>query len=334
MGDVLHTLPALTDAVQAIPNLEIDWVVEPAFADIPSWHPAVKKIIPFNLRKWRHHVLSAETWKQFFKFLKNLREKKYDLVIDAQGLIKSGAVGLFARGPSHGYDESAVRDKRGSWFYRHKHTIENLSEKNAVQKNRELFSKILNYPLPNTENNFSIDTTKLPKLDFSTEKEYYVFLHGTTWDTKLYPEIYWQDLIARCDKNNIPVYLPWGNETEKNRAERIVKNSTFAKVLPRLSISMMATLLNNAKAIVAVDTGFGHLAAALEKPTIALYGPTDAKRLAIPGKNQLLLQANFPCSPCNSRDCTYIKTHTANITPPCFSTIGPHIVWNHLSSLK
>ena len=93
MGDVLHTLPALTDAANAIPNLEIDWVVEPAFADIPSWHPAVKKIIPFNLRKWRHHVLSAETWKQFFKFLKDLREKKYDLVIDAQGLIKSGAVG-------------------------------------------------------------------------------------------------------------------------------------------------------------------------------------------------------------------------------------------------
>ena len=96
----------------------------------------------------------------------------------------------------------------------------------------------------------------------------------------------------------------------------------------------MATLLNGAKAIVTVDTGFGHLAGALEKPTIALYGPTDAKRLAIPGKNQTLLQANFPCSPCNSRECLYAKTHQTEVMPACFATINPDIVWEKLKQIK
>lgn len=327
MGDVIHTLPALTDAYQTIPTLEVDWVIEPTFADIASWHPAVKNIIPFNLRKWRHHLFAKETWLSFFQFWRQLRKKKYDLIIDAQGLVKSLCIALCAHGPTHGYGKNAIRDPLCSYFYRHRYGLIHSEQENAIQKNRVFFSKILGYPKPTIEHNFSIDTTKLKVLDFLLEKNYLVFLHGTTWDTKLYPEEYWQALVTHCDKHAITVYLPWGNDTEKNRAETLAKNSVFAKVLPKLSISTMATVLNNAMAIVSVDTGFGHLCAALEKPTIALYGPTDAKRLAIAGNNQLLLQADFPCSPCNSRDCLYAKTHTVTIMPPCFSTIGPDRVW-------
>src|SRR3990167_10932775 len=89
MGDLIHSLPALTDAMNAIPNLEVDWVVEPAFKDIPSWHPAVKNIIIISLRKWWKNKFNISTYTEIKKFLHRLREKKYDLIIDAQGLLKS-----------------------------------------------------------------------------------------------------------------------------------------------------------------------------------------------------------------------------------------------------
>jgi heptosyltransferase-1 len=331
MGDVIHSLPALTDARIAIPTLEIDWVVEPAFADIPSWHPAVKNIIPLPLRQWRKNIFSRKTLSEAKHFYKHLRAKKYDLVIDAQGLLKSAIITKLARGKKVGFDKHSAREGLSSYFYQQSFAVD--KNKQAILRTRELFSTALNYPLPNTAPHFSIDPQKLPALDFTLENKYIVFLHGTTWDTKLYPEIYWQELISRCDAANLPVYLPWGNEVERNRAEQLTKNSAFAKVLPRLSISKMATVLQHASAVVTVDTGFGHLSAALEKPTISLYGPTNGARLSITGKNQILLQATFPCSPCNSRECLYAKTHTVDIMPPCFSTIGPDMVWKKLQEI-
>ena len=57
MGDVIHTLPALTDARRAYPDIQFDWVVEEGFAEIPSWHPAVDRVIPVAIRRWRKNLL-------------------------------------------------------------------------------------------------------------------------------------------------------------------------------------------------------------------------------------------------------------------------------------
>lgn len=328
MGDVIHTLPALTDALQAIPNLEVDWAIEPAFADIASWHPAVKNIILIKTRKWKKNIFSLHNIREFLNDYSRYRNKRYDLVIDAQGLIKSAIIAFLAKGKVYGYNKHSARESFASFFYHEKYAV--VKNQNAIVRTRELFSKILHYSLPTTPFNFSIDTKKLPSLDFLLPEKYYVFLHATTWDTKLYPNEYWIDLLKRCEQEGITVYLPWGNETEKNRAEMLAQTSDIAKVLPRLSISQMATVLNNATAIISVDTGFGHLSAALNKKTITLYGPTDAKYLGIPSQNQCLLQADFQCSPCKSRVCIYAKTHKVTIMPPCFETIGPEVVWEKL----
>ena len=94
MGDVIHTLPALTDAGIMVKDISFDWVVEESFAEIPSWHKLVNKIIPIALRRWRKHPIKMLTSGEWQKFRSNLKSEKYDLIIDAQGLIKSAVTEL------------------------------------------------------------------------------------------------------------------------------------------------------------------------------------------------------------------------------------------------
>ena len=98
MGDVIHMLPALTDAGAAIPGIQFDWVVEEGFAQIPGWHPLVDRTIPIAFRRWRKKIFKYIKSGEITRFLKDLRKTKYDAVIDAQGLLKSAIVTKAARG--------------------------------------------------------------------------------------------------------------------------------------------------------------------------------------------------------------------------------------------
>jgi heptosyltransferase-1 len=85
LGDVIHTLPAVTDARRANRRLEFDWVVEENFVEVPGWHPAVGRVIPVALRRWRKNVLGTLRSGEFSAFRKDIKREHYDLVIDAQG---------------------------------------------------------------------------------------------------------------------------------------------------------------------------------------------------------------------------------------------------------
>lgn len=330
MGDVIHTLPALTDAQKAIPALQIDWVVEPAFADIPAWHPAVHRIIPIALRRFRNNILKSICSGEIKTFYNAISEKKYDAIIDAQGLLKSVAVMKCATGKTHGYDKHSAREKIASYFYNKTYRV---TQAHAVTRTRQLFASVLHYPLPTTTADYAIDPRQLPPLPFNTEKKYLVFLHGTTWATKHYPNGYWRQLLTKTASDNYCVYLPWGNETEKNRAEKFAAEFSHAKVLPQLSIAHIATLLKYATAVVSGDTGFAHLCAALSTPAISLYGPTDPTYVGTMGSNQIHLAATFDCAPCHSKTCAYAKTHHTEITPACYTSIPPASVWAYLQTI-
>lgn len=142
MGDVLHTLPALTDAMQAIPGIRFDWVVEENFAQIPSWHPAVDKVLPVAIRRWRKHWFGSQQREERVLFKRELQSRQYDVVIDAQGLIKSAAlVTRLAKGVKHGQDSRSAREPFASWWYDKRHEIN--KQQHAVERTRELFAKSL-----------------------------------------------------------------------------------------------------------------------------------------------------------------------------------------------
>ena len=115
-------------------------------------------------------------------------------------------------------------------------------------------------------------------------------MHGTTRADKYWPEDYWIQLAKKLIADGFRVSLPWGNEEEHLRAERIAV-ATGAEVLPKLKLTELAALIANAKAVIAVDTGLGHLTAALDVPCISLYGPTSPLKVGAYGKGQKHLVA-------------------------------------------
>jgi len=190
-----------------------------------------------------------------------------------------------------------------------------------------LFSQALHYPLSDEMADYGIDRQQLGG---GEPQDYLVFLHGTTWPTKHWPEEYWLRLAKIAQENGLRVLLPWGSPVEEERAKRIAAQCAAAEVLPRQNLAGMAKILARAKAIVAVDTGLGHLAAALDVPTVSLYGPTDPALTGAMGRSQVHLSAVFPCAPCFSRECTYRGPEQSQVFPPCFSTVSPEKVWQAL----
>ncbi|QLX23373.1 lipopolysaccharide heptosyltransferase RfaC [Citrobacter freundii] len=289
MGDVLHTLPALTDAQRAIPGIQFDWVVEEGFAQIPSWHSAVERVIPVAIRRWRKAWFSAPIKAERKAFRDAVRLQQYDAIIDAQGLVKSAAlVTRLGRGIKHGMDWSTAREPLASLFYNCKHHI--ARQQHAVERTRELFAKSLGYTKPQSQGDYAIAQHFLNNLN-ADAGQYAVFLHATTRDDKHWPEANWRELIGQLHNAGIRIKLPWGAPHEEARAKRLADGFNYVDVLPRMSLEEIASVLAGAKFVVSVDTGLSHLTAALDRPNITLYGPTDPGLIGGYGKNQYAQQS-------------------------------------------
>lgn len=284
MGDVLHTLPALTDAANCIPNLTFDWVVEENFAQIPSWHFAVDKVIPVAIRRWRKNWFAKQIRQERHQFIQSLRHKEYDCVIDAQGLIKSAfLITRKARGIKHGLDRKSIKEPIACWFYDIKHHVS--KQLHAIERVRLLFADSLQYQLPSSIGDYAIARHFLTDLP-DDNQQYLIFLHATTRDEKHWTEAAWRELIKLIEPMGLKVKLPWGAIHEQERAIRIAQGFKHVEVLPKLSLAQVATVIAGAKAVVSVDTGLSHLTAALDRPNITLFGETDPKLIGGYGKNQ------------------------------------------------
>lgn len=282
LGDVIHTLPALSDAAAEVPGIRFDWVVEEAFAEIPSWHPAVDTVIPIALRRWRKHPLRDFTGPEWRDCRQALRKNQYDAVIDAQGLLKSAFVSRMVKAPVYGMDKYSARERLASSTYQHKIPVSR--DLHAVERTRTLFARALKYQLPQGKGDYGLRDNLAPPREGLPPG--LLFFHATARAEKLWPEDHWIELARLADKAGYPVWLPWGNEAERERAQRIAKESPSAEVLPRLDLLGLAGMLLEVNGAVAVDTGLGHLAAALDVPTVSLYGPTNTKLIGAYGRNQ------------------------------------------------
>ncbi|MDP8162597.1 lipopolysaccharide heptosyltransferase RfaC [Pasteurella skyensis] len=297
MGDVIHTLPALTDAQKAIPDLHIDWVVEKGFSEIPLWHSAVNQVIEVKIRDWRKRLLQPQMWQEWQRYKNQLQATQYDAIIDAQGLLKSSVlVTRLANGRRFGYDKKSAKEGLSSLFYNEKFAID--YQQHAVERIRQLFAKSLNYPVPQQRGDYGIAGRLMQKFaNFSQDRTasslpYIIAIHSTTRDNKHWLESYWVEVIKQICSQNIEVHLPWGNPEEKLRAERLATISSLVKVLPKWSLTELATHIAYSKAVISVDTGLSHLTASLDKLSVVLYGTTDPKLIGTYGKNQHHLYAN------------------------------------------
>jgi len=278
LGDVIHMLPAITDAAQAIPNLNVDWLVEEHFAPIPAWHPAVQNIISIAMRRWKKNLARSTTWQEIKAARQALQNKNYDLIVDSQGLLKSAIWTRMAKGARVGYDRQSIREPLASLFY--DKGLKVSRQLHAIERNRQLMALALGYPLPNSGPDYGLQglQSRLPGSPaVRLPEKSIVALHGTSRDDKLWPVEGWITLANTLQTNHHTLVLPWGNDAEHQRAQHIALHASNAMVLPKLGLNDLASVLGQAQAVVGVDTGLLHLAAGLGKPGLALYTATQPK---------------------------------------------------------
>ena len=171
---------------------------------------------------------------------------------------------------------------------------------NATGKQIEIdIESATNEDLTSTKEKWQSDWTsefiRDPKLEKYAAKtdagEYAVFLHATTRDDKHWPEEHWRELIGLLADSGIRIKLPWGAPHEEERAKRLAEGFAYVEVLPKMSLEGVARVLAGAKFVVSVDTGLSHLTAALDRPNITVYGPTDPGLIGGYGKNQMVCRA-------------------------------------------
>lgn len=320
MGDIIHTLPALADAYKFVPNLKITWVIEDAFQEIAYWHPAVERVIPISLRKFN--------LQKMLRSLKDIRAQEYDLIIDGQGLLKSAVIARLARAKKIvGFDKHSSRESIASWFYQKTYPASKMSH--AVDRLRQLFAQTFAYQIPNNID-YGVQWNNIIQVEPNI-KPYLVFLHGTTWESKHWPDEYWFALADLVAQHDLQVQVTWATPEQKARAEALASRCANVKMLPHLTLKQAANVLYNASGVVAVDTGFAHLSAALAKPMVAIYGSTDIQRNGTVGKNNINIGSKFKCAPCTRRICDYKGDRAVN--PPCLQEITPQLVWHNLSAM-
>jgi len=267
LGDVVHNMPAVTEARRRWPDAHIGWIVEEAFAPLARLHPGVNEVIAVATRRWRGRLLSPSTWQDMAAFRTRLRARQYDRVVDTQGLLRSALLAAQARGERHGYDGGSIREPIASWFYDVRHTVSKAQH--AVLRNRALAGLALDF-IPAAAIDYG-----LPRRSDPATAPYAVLLHGTSRARKEWRESDWIGLGQALREQGLNVLLPWGSEAERVRSERLAGAIKGSTVLPRRPLDETARVIANAALVVGVDTGLLHLAAAYAVPLIGIFIATD-----------------------------------------------------------
>ncbi|MFW0694365.1 lipopolysaccharide heptosyltransferase I [Aliarcobacter butzleri] len=275
MGDIIHAMVALQYIKKQYPNLQIDWFVESAFAPILENNPDINEIIKSDLKsikKDKKEIINQ------IKLIKKYEKNSYDLVIDAQGLIKSAIVSFFLGKSRVGFSKNSTREKLASFFYTKK--VDIAYDKNAIERNVKVLSQALNFEITKDD-----ILNKKPFLFYKNENEVIyeylskdkknvLFVIGASWPSKMYSKEKFAKIINNLDENCL---ITWGNEAEKDIAD-FIANISKAKVLPKLDLNSLKAIMSKVDLVIGNDTGPTHMAWALNIPSITLFGNTPGYR--------------------------------------------------------
>ncbi|WP_376703538.1 lipopolysaccharide heptosyltransferase I [Mesorhizobium sp. ISC25] len=292
MGDVIHTFPALEDARCARPDIFFDWCVEEAFAGIVALHPAIQTIHSVAVRRWRRKLLEPGTWREVIALRRALRDCRYDLVLDAQGLLKSALVARLAAAPIAGFDRSSAREPSATIFYERRYAVPRGLH--AIERTRRLFGLALGY-----EPDFSrLESGIRPPADglAAIAGQTAFLLHGTSREDKKWPVADWIETARLLVDGGMTPVTTWSDDREKAVAEAIVGAVPQTVVIPKSPLAEIAAVIGGSTLVIGADTGLTHLASAFGLPTVAVFlatepgltgprGPFSSTLLARPGRS-------------------------------------------------
>ena len=284
LGDVIHHLPAVTEARRHRPDARFAWVVEENYAALAALHPAVAEVMPVAVRRWRKRLYAWSVWSGIRQFIARLRARQYEKIIDTQGLVRSAVMAKLARGERHGYHADSVRERIAAWFYDVNHEVSRSDH--AIARNRALTGLALGYT-PEGAPDFGLDRAALAGVP---RTPYGILMHATAQRQKEWPEENWVAL-ARALEGKTGLLLPFGSAAEKQRADRLAAQLKNTRVPIGRAIDEMARMIAGASFVIGVDTGILHLAAALGVPVVGIFcgsepsltGPLGPGRIEVVG---------------------------------------------------
>jgi heptosyltransferase I len=277
LGDIIHAMVALQFIKHHCPGSQIDWIVEERFAGILQHNPDISSILTINLKALKHNKIL------FFKELKKIRnysKNNYDLVIDAQGLIKSAITARLLGKNLAGFDADSIREKAASWFYAVK--VACPYHDNTIDRNARVLSKPLGFDITSDDilgkKPFLYFENSYLEFDafFPKNSKTILLVIGSTWESRNYPPEKFVKIAQSLQENCLVV---WGNAQEQAKAEWMSRQCANIKVLPKLDLNGLKAVIAKSDLLIGNDTGPTHIAWGLNKPSITIFGPTPTSRV-------------------------------------------------------
>ncbi|MDD5372003.1 MAG: lipopolysaccharide heptosyltransferase I [Sulfurimonas sp.] len=281
MGDIIHAMVALQFIKKEFPDAVIDWVVESSFAGVLENNPHIDNILPINLKSIKKK--KSEIFTQY-KILKNYSRNNYDIVIDAQGLLKSAIVArIIGAKIIAGFDSESIREGIASLFYNKKVHIAydaNTIDRNATVICEPLGIKITSEKIINKEK-FLFSSSSVEGLS----EIFNLFVIGSTWESRNYPK---EKFVEIAEALKTKTYIVWGSEEEHKKALWMQEQSEYLHILPRGSLDELKFVISKCSLLIGNDTGPTHMAWGLNVPSITIFGPTPINRVYVTPINRVV----------------------------------------------
>lgn len=292
LGDVVHAMPAVQDMRHALPKVQIDWVVEGAFAPLVARCVGVHQVIPCELRKWRKSPFAQKTRAEWRAFKHRLQAQHYDAVIDLQGLSKSALVSWLARTATDGRRIAMANQTEGSGYEAPTRWVADTaihleSHVHAVRRARLLCAQALGYAaegpaqfglVPGVQAVQPWEATGGGNNSFAPRKPCVALVHGSSRGDKQWPVASWIALGQRLNHSGFSVALAHGNSAEKATSEAIAAELDDAWVWPAMGLDALTDTMAQCAGVIGVDSGLSHIAVALGLPHVQIYNFDTAWR--------------------------------------------------------
>ena len=284
LGDIVQALPVLTGLRRQWPDAEIDWVVNDSLREILEGHPCLRKTILYPRKRWNSPGRLPEIW----RWGKRLRAEKYDMTIDLQGLLRSALMTWAAASPRR---LGLVSAREGAQAFYNEWIADT-----AISAAERYLTCLEHLGIPAKPLDFQLTARALlpnPLRDFGP----YVALHPySRWRTKLWPWRYYQELVDSMPESRFVVVGegPWFPLEAPGR---------LIDLRGKLGIGTLVTTLDRAQVVLSTDSGPAHIAGALGRPTLVLFGATDWRKTKPSGSHVLIQTRALFCSPCLKRTC-------------------------------
>ena len=311
LGDIVHSLPFLNALRDSFPKAEIHWIIAKGLEGLLEGHPMINRLWIINKDDWKRIKGVRTTIKELRSLFKSLKAERYDIVIDLQGLLRSGILAKATGAPVRiGFKEA----REGSRIF-YTHTVKADRDVHAVDKYLEMAKFLgcdtseVKFPFPLSFASFAagepVRGGQLSPLSFQLPDKYAVIVPGARWETKRWSPERFGQLASMMHVKSIVV----GGESDIDIADIVVRNSgsNAVSIVGRTSLKELIEIMRNARFVVTNDSGPMHIAAALNVPVFAIFGPTNPLRTGPYGKPHVVIRRELECSPCYKKKCKNIQ---------------------------